>query len=60
MNKFREEFDLAAKAILQGIRGVAQMEDRMKEAQKSRQRSEQKFSNASSILTEFETKLNSK
>ncbi len=35
------------------------MEDRMKKAQKSRQLSEQKFSSASSTLTEFETKLNS-
>ncbi|MEC3268001.1 hypothetical protein P9133_26840 [Bacillus thuringiensis] len=50
----------AANAILQGARGVAPMEDRMKEAQKSRQLSEQKFSNASSTLTEFKTKLNSK
>lgn len=41
------------------IRGVDPMEDRMKEAQKSRQLSEQKFSSASSTLTEFETKLNS-
>ncbi|MGG0725294.1 ribonuclease [Bacillus mycoides] len=67
MNKFREEFGLAANykenaanAILQGARGVAPMEDRMKEAQKSRQLSEQKFSSASSTLTDFETKLNSK
>ncbi|EJQ93780.1 hypothetical protein [Bacillus cereus] len=66
MNKFREEFGLAANyrenaanAILQGIRGVAPMEDRMKEAQKSRQLSEQKFSTASSTLAEFETNLNS-
>ncbi|KXY59600.1 hypothetical protein [Bacillus cereus] len=66
INKFREEFGLAANyrenaanAILQGVRGVAPMEDRMKEAQKSRQLSEQKFSSASSTLTEFETKLNS-
>lgn len=66
INKFREEFGLAenyrenaANAILQGARGVAPMEDRMKEAQKSRQLSEQKFSSASSTLTEFETKLNS-
>lgn len=65
INKFREEFGLAANyrenaanAILQGARGVAPMEDRMKEAQKSRQLSEQKFSSASSILTEFKTKLN--
>ncbi|MEC3543599.1 hypothetical protein P9135_27355 [Bacillus thuringiensis] len=49
----------AANAILQGARGVAPMEDRMKEAQKSRQLSEQKFSSASSTLIEFETKLNS-
>ncbi|MCU7678981.1 ribonuclease [Bacillus thuringiensis] len=66
INKFREEFGLAANyrenaanAILQGARGVAPMEDRMKEAQKSRQLSEQKFSSASSTLIEFETKLNS-
>lgn len=66
INKFREEFGLAANyrenaanAILQGARGVAPMEDRMKEAQKSRQLSEQKFSSASSTLAEFETKLNS-
>ncbi|MEH6933982.1 ribonuclease [Bacillus sp. JJ783] len=66
MNKFREEFGLAANyrenaanAILQGIRGVAPMEDRMKEAKKSRQLSEQKFSTASSTLAEFETNLNS-
>ncbi|MGQ8826702.1 ribonuclease [Bacillus sp. NA_146.1] len=65
INKFREEFGLAANyrenaanAILQGARGVAPMEDRMKEAQKSRQLSEQKFSSASSTLAEFETKLN--
>lgn len=67
INKFREEFGLAANyrenaanAILQGIRGVAPMEDRMKEARKSRQLSEQKFSNASTNLTEFETILTSK
>lgn len=66
INKFREEFGLAANyrenaanAILQGARDVAPMEDRMKEAQKSRQLSEQKFSSASSTLVEFETKLNS-
>lgn len=66
INKFREEFGLAANyrenaanAILQGARGAAPMEDRMKEAQKSRQLSEQKFSSASSTLIEFETKLNS-
>lgn len=67
INKFREEFGLAANyrenaanAILQGIRGVAPMEDRMKEARKSIKLSEQKFNNASTNLTEFETKLNSK
>ncbi|ACK98481.1 ribonuclease [Bacillus cereus] len=67
ISKFREEFgaaanyrENAANAILQGIRGVAPMEDRMKEARKSRQLSEQKFSNASTNLTEFETKLTSK
>ena len=67
INKFREEFGLAANyrenaanAILQGIRGVAPMEGRMKEAWKSRQLSEQKFSNASTNLTEFETILTSK
>ncbi|WP_252188937.1 hypothetical protein [Bacillus mycoides] len=36
------------------------MEDRMKEARKSIKISEQKFNNASTHLTEFETKLNSK
>ncbi|EOO11213.1 hypothetical protein [Bacillus cereus] len=67
INKFREEFgaaanyrENAANAILQGIRGVAPMEDRMKEARKSIKISEQKFNNASTHLTEFETKLNSK
>lgn len=67
INKFRGEFgaaanyrENAANAILQGIRGVAPMEDRMKEARKSRQLSEQKFSNASTNLTDFETKLTSK
>ncbi|HHK5600026.1 TPA: ribonuclease [Bacillus tropicus] len=67
INKFREEFgaavnyrENAANAILQGIRGLAPMEDRMKEARKSIKISEQKFNNASTNLTEFETKLNSK
>ena len=67
INKFREEFgaavnyrENAANAILQGIRGLAPMEDRMKEARKSIKISEQKFNNASTHLTEFETKLNSK
>nr|WP_033716119.1 hypothetical protein [Bacillus mycoides] len=67
INKFREEFgaaanyrENAANAILQGIRDVAPMEDRMKEARKSIKISEQKFNNASTHLTEFETKLNSK
>ncbi|MED1383616.1 ribonuclease [Bacillus mycoides] len=67
INKFREEFgaaanyrENAANAILQGIRVVAPMEDRMKEARKSSQLSEQKFSNALTHLTEFETKLTSK
>ncbi|MGD6867646.1 ribonuclease [Bacillus cereus] len=67
INKFREEFGAAvnyrgnaANAILEGIRGLAPMEDRMKEARKSIKISEQKFNNASTHLTEFETKLNSK
>ncbi|AJG93954.1 ribonuclease [Bacillus tropicus] len=67
INKFREEFgaavnyrENAANAILQGIRGLAPMEDRMKEARKSIKISEQKFNNASTNLTEFKTKLNSK
>ncbi|ARO20480.1 ribonuclease [Bacillus tropicus] len=67
INKFREEFgaavnyrENAANAILQGIRGLAPMEDRMKEARKSIKISEQKFNNTSTNLTEFETKLNSK
>ncbi|MCU5141962.1 ribonuclease [Bacillus cereus] len=67
INKFREDFgaganyrENAANAILQGIRGVAPMEDRMKEARKSIKLSEQKFNNASTNLIEFETKLNSK
>ncbi|EOQ15989.1 hypothetical protein KQ3_04903 [Bacillus cereus B5-2] len=67
INKFREEFGAAANyrgnaanAILEGIRGLAPMEDRMKEARKSIEISEQKFNNASTHLTEFETKLNSK
>ncbi|MBS9805928.1 ribonuclease [Bacillus toyonensis] len=67
INKFREEFgaaanyrENAANAILEGIRGLAPMEDRMKEARKSIKISEQKFNNASTHLTEFETKLNSK
>lgn len=67
INKFREEFGAAANyrgnaanAILEGIRGLAPMEDRMKEARKSIKISEQKFNNASTNLTEFETKLNSK
>lgn len=67
INKFREEFGAAvnyrgnaANAILEGIRGLAPMEDRMKEVRKSIKISEQKFNNASTHLTEFETKLNSK
>ncbi|PFM12063.1 ribonuclease [Bacillus cereus] len=67
INKFIEEFGAAANyrgnaanAILEGIRGLAPMEDRMKEARKSIEISEQKFNNASTHLTEFETKLNSK
>ncbi|MBH0345016.1 ribonuclease [Bacillus thuringiensis serovar muju] len=67
INKFREEFGAAANyrgnaanAILEGIRGLAPMEDRMKEARKSIKISEQKFNNASIHLTDFETILNSK
>ncbi|WP_424577978.1 ribonuclease [Bacillus cereus] len=67
INKFREEFGAAvnyrgnaANAILEGIRGLAPMEDRMKEVRKSIKISEQKFNNASTHLTEFETKLKSK
>ncbi|MGH1256696.1 MULTISPECIES: ribonuclease [Bacillus] len=64
IEKFRVEFGLATnyrsnagRAVTQGIKGLSPMKDRMNEAQKSIQLSDQKLMNAVTNLTEVESKL---
>ncbi|MBE7148957.1 ribonuclease [Bacillus sp. LBA3-1-1.1] len=64
IEKFRVDFGLATnyrsnagRAVTQGIKGVAPMKERMDEAQKSIQLSDQKLINAVASLTEVESKL---
>ncbi|MCP1164789.1 MULTISPECIES: ribonuclease [Bacillus] len=64
IEKFRVEFGLAVnyrsnagRAVNQGIKGVAPMNDRMEEAKKSIQLADKKLINATANLVEVETKL---
>jgi len=64
IEKFRVEFGLATnyrsnagKAVTQGVKGVAPLNERMEEAQKSIKLSDQKLKNALASLNEIEAKL---